>query len=92
MKNSFKRIYMPEGFSTDKLTIKFVWFVILSWYATLLYLCIQNAVPCWIFAFIVAFPFVIYFLVNPICYCNCKPLCKFLYTDVRNKKREYENR
>lgn len=49
LKDSFKRTYIPEGFSTDKLTIKFVWLVIISWYVALLYLCNQDAVLCWVF-------------------------------------------
>lgn len=83
--------YIPEGFSTDKLTIKFVWFVILSWYLSLLYLCFQNVITCGVFTFIVIFPFGIFTLVKSLRCCNCKILDKFLYTNVRNKKRKYEN-
>lgn len=79
--------YIPEGFSTDKLTIKFVWFVILSWYLALLYLCSQNVVPCTVLLFISAFPIAMWILKC----CNCKLLYKLLYTAVRNKKIEYEN-
>ncbi|MBS4811759.1 MAG: hypothetical protein KH058_13865 [Bacteroides sp.] len=90
LEDSFKRTYIPEGFSTDKLTIKFVWLVIISWYVTLLYLCFQNFVIWWIFVFIVFFSIVIYFLIRPKRHCKCKIWDKFLYTNVRNKKREYE--
>lgn len=83
--------YIPEGFSTDKLTIKFVWFVILSWYLSLLYLCFQNVITCGVFTFIVIFPFGIFTLVKSLRCCNCKISDKFLYTNVRNKKRKYEN-
>lgn len=91
LEDSFKRTYIPEGFSTDKLTIKFVWFVILSWYLSLLYLCFQNVITCGVFTFIVIFPFGIFTLVKSLRCCNCKILDKFLYTNVRNKKRKYEN-
>ena len=79
--------YIAEGFSTDKLTIKFVWFVILSWYLALLYLCSQNVVPCTVLLFISAFLIAMWILKC----CNCKLLYKLLYTAVRNKKIEYEN-
>lgn len=83
--------YIPEGFSTDKLTIKFVWFVILSWYVALQYLCSQDVITCWDFAFVVIFPFGMLIIVKLMRCCNCKILDKLLYSDVRNKKREYEN-
>lgn len=79
--------YIPEGFSTDKLMVKFVWFVILSWYVVWLYLHSQNAaVPCMVLLFIFAFPIVMWIPK----FCKCKLLYKFLYTDVRNKIPEYE--
>lgn len=91
LKDSFKRTYVPEGFSTDKLTIKFVWLVIISWYAALLYLCNQDVVLYWVFLFILVLSIVMRFLVKPMGRCSCKRLYKFLYTDIRNKIRKYEN-
>lgn len=87
----FRTIYIPEGFSTDKLTIIFVWGVILSWYVALLYLYNQNSIPCWLLMLIMAFPLGMWILVKLLRCCdNCKILDKFLYTDVRNKTRSYE--
>ena len=92
LKGCFRRMYIPEGFSTDKLTIKFVWLVILSWYVALYYLYNQNAIPCWLLVLIAAFPFGMWSLVRLFRCCKCGLLDKFFYTSVRNKMREYENR
>lgn len=78
--------YVPEGFSTDKLTIKFVWLVIISWYAALIYLFKQDVVHLLVLFFVFAFPIIIWLLK----FSKCKFLYKFLYTDVRNKILEYE--
>ena len=87
----FRTIYIPEGFSTDKLTIIFVWGVILSWYSVLLYLCIQTLIPWCTLWIIILTPIISKGLVCLLRCCNCDLLDRFLYTDVRDKDRSFQN-
>jgi hypothetical protein len=90
LRGDFRDKYVPEGFSTDKLTIKFVWSVIISWYIALFYLYTQDVISLCVFFTIVIIPLIVKFLIHILRYCNSGFLDKFLYSDISSKKKKYE--
>ena len=95
----FEKKYAPKGFSTDKLTIKFVYSIIIAWLIAIVYtICgndmfikiINHIKENFISAIIIIFCVVCTLFCLAFC-CGKDIFQRFFYSNISNKRREYED-